>query len=157
MPFTPYQATTASSATKLHNREDFRMSRNFMRVLEFHIRHGHRQGMPRKDVEGIPLHERNLRTSLLKEEFLEYMVAENSHSLVDIADALADMMYIIYGTAVSYGIPIDEIFEEVHRSNMSKLDRYGKPILREDGKILKGPNYFKPRIREILEEWVREK
>lgn len=94
--------------------------------------------------------ERSLRIGLLKEEYNEYIQAEKMGDLVEIADALADMLYIINGTCVSYGIPIDEIFNEVHASNMSKLDQNGKVIRREDGKVLKGPNYFKPKILEII-------
>jgi len=93
---------------------------------------------------------RELRYKLLKEEWEEYVEAESNHDLVEIADALGDMLYIIHGTAVSYGIPINEIFEEIHRSNMSKLGEDGKPIRREDGKVMKGPNYFKPDIAGII-------
>ena len=102
--------------------------------------------------------ERDLRISLLDEEFNEYLVAESKNDIVEISDALGDMLYIIYGTAISYGIPINEIFNEIHDSNLSKLDISGNPILRDDGKILKGPNYFKPDIKKILEEkeWVPE-
>lgn len=94
--------------------------------------------------------ERELRIKLLKEEFEEYIDGENNNDLVEIADALGDMLYIIYGTAVSYGIPLEEIFDEIHRSNMSKLGEDGNPIFREDGKVLKGPNYFKPDISKYL-------
>lgn len=94
--------------------------------------------------------ERALRRSLLEEEYKEYLLAEKNNDLVEIADALADMLYIINGTCVSYGIPIDEIFNEVHASNMSKLDEQGQVVRRPDGKVLKGPNYFKPKISDIL-------
>jgi predicted HAD superfamily Cof-like phosphohydrolase len=94
---------------------------------------------------------RQLRIALLREEFEEYVAAEKANDLVEIADALADMIYIIYGTALVYKIPLDEIVSEVHRSNLSKLGDDGRPVRRGDGKILKGPNYFKPRIREILD------
>lgn len=96
--------------------------------------------------------ERELRKSLLKEEYEEYLEGENTDDYVAVCDALADMLYIIYGTAVSYGIPINEIFQEVHNSNLSKLGEDGKPMYREDGKVLKGPNYFKPDIKRIIEE-----
>lgn len=95
--------------------------------------------------------ERALRISLLREEYQEYILAEQNNDLVEIADALADMLYIINGTCVSYGIPMDKIFAEVHASNMSKLDSDGKVLRRDDGKVLKGPNFFKPKIREILQ------
>jgi predicted HAD superfamily Cof-like phosphohydrolase len=95
---------------------------------------------------------RTLRMRLLIEEFDEYMQAEASDDRVEIADALADMLYIIYGTALVYKIPLDEIFAEVHRSNMTKLDTDGKPIIRSDGKVMKGLNYEAPRIKEILDK-----
>jgi predicted HAD superfamily Cof-like phosphohydrolase len=94
--------------------------------------------------------ERNLRMELLKEEYNEYLTAESKNDLVEVADALGDMLYIIYGTCISYGIPIDDVFNEIHNSNMSKLDSNGNPIFREDGKVLKGPNYFKPNIAKII-------
>lgn len=97
--------------------------------------------------------ERTLRINLLKEEFDEYIEGENNNDIVEIADALGDMLYIILGTAISYGIPLDEIFDEIHASNMSKLDEDGKPIFREDGKILKGKNYFKPDLKTIIEKY----
>ena len=94
---------------------------------------------------------RELRMDLLEEEYEEYKLGEVNNDLVEIADALADMLYIIHGTAITYGLPIVEIFNEVHASNMSKLGLDGKPIRRADGKILKGPNYFKPDIKKIIE------
>jgi predicted HAD superfamily Cof-like phosphohydrolase len=94
--------------------------------------------------------ERDLRKKLLQEEFEEYITAEADNNLVEVADALGDMLYIIYGTAVSYGLPINDIFDEIHNSNLSKLDENGLPIRREDGKIMKGPNYFKPDISSII-------
>ena len=97
--------------------------------------------------------ERKLRIALLQEEFDEYLKGEFNDDIVEIADALGDMLYIIYGTAVSYGIPIDDVFEEIHNSNMSKLGEDGKPIYREDGKILKGPNYFKPDLQKIIQKY----
>lgn len=97
--------------------------------------------------------ERSLRISLLSEEYQEYLLGEKNNDLVEIADALGDMLYIIYGTAVSYGLPIDAIFQEIHDSNMSKLDKNGNPIYREDGKILKGDNYFKPDLKKIIDSF----
>lgn len=94
---------------------------------------------------------RNLRRRLLAEEYAEYVSAELGSDLVEIADALADMAVIICGTALEYGIPLNEVLAEVHQSNMSKLGDDGKPIYREDGKVVKGPNYFKPDIKGILE------
>lgn len=73
---------------------------------------------------------------------------EDDH--VEVADALADIVYVAYGTALTYGIDLDAVLQEVHRSNMSKLGPDGRPILREDGKVLKGPGYFPPAIGEVL-------
>lgn len=101
----------------------------------------------------LPANEiRQLRVNLLKEEWAEYLDAEANDDLVEIADALADMVYICLGTAVAYGIPFDKIWEEVHASNMSKLDSDGRPIRREDGKVLKGPRFFEPKIETIIKQ-----
>jgi predicted HAD superfamily Cof-like phosphohydrolase len=91
-----------------------------------------------------------LRIALLREEFSEYVAAAEAGDLVAVADALADMVYVIYGTACEYGIPLDDVIAEVHRSNMSKLGADGKPVLREDGKVLKGPAYSPPDVAAVL-------
>lgn len=95
-----------------------------------------------------------LRYKLMREENEEYLEAAEAGDIVEIADALGDMMYILSGTILSHGMQhiIEEVFEEIQRSNMSKLDENGKPIYREDGKVLKGANYFKPNIKGILEK-----
>lgn len=95
-----------------------------------------------------------LRFNLMDEENREYLEAANNNDMVEVADALGDMLYILCGTILEHGMQhkIEEVFEEIQRSNMSKLDMNGKPIYREDGKVLKGPNYFKPNIREILDK-----
>ncbi|WP_299834638.1 nucleoside triphosphate pyrophosphohydrolase family protein [uncultured Tenacibaculum sp.] len=95
-----------------------------------------------------------LRFNLMKEENEEYLEAVNNNDLVETADALGDMLYILCGTIIEHGMQykIDEVFEEIQRSNMSKLGEDGKPIYREDGKVMKGPNYFKPKIKEVLEK-----
>ena len=95
-----------------------------------------------------------LRFNLMKEENKEYFEAANNGDLVEVADALGDMLYILCGTILEHGIQdkIEEVFNEIQRSNMSKLGADGKPIYREDGKVLKGPNYFKPNIQEILDK-----
>ncbi|MGV3460962.1 MAG: hypothetical protein ACO1N9_10990 [Flavobacterium sp.] len=94
-----------------------------------------------------------LRYNLMKEENEEYLDAAQNNDLTEVADALGDMLYILCGTIISHGLQhkITEVFEEIQRSNMSKLDHDGKPIYREDGKVMKGPNYFKPDFRKILE------
>jgi predicted HAD superfamily Cof-like phosphohydrolase len=93
-----------------------------------------------------------LRYKLMKEENDEYMEAASKNNPVEIADALGDMLYILLGTAIEHGMQdyLADVFKEIHRSNMSKMDENGKPIRREDGKILKGPNYHKPNLNEIL-------
>ena len=95
---------------------------------------------------------KQLRFKLMEEENLEYLKATKENDLVEIADALGDMLYILCGTIISHGLQnkIEEIFQEIQSSNMSKLGENGKPIYREDGKVLKGPNYFKPDIGKIL-------
>lgn len=93
-----------------------------------------------------------LRYNLLKEENEEYKEACENNDLIEIADALGDQLYIIFGTILRHGLQhkIEEVFDEIQRSNMSKLDHEGNPIFREDGKILKGEGYFKPNIKKIL-------
>ncbi|MUV03030.1 hypothetical protein GN157_04845 [Flavobacterium rakeshii] len=93
-----------------------------------------------------------LRFNLMKEENEEYLEAVQNNDLTEIADALGDMLYILCGTIIEHGLQhkIEEVFDEIQRSNMSKLGEDGKPIYREDGKVMKGPNYFKPNFEEIL-------
>ena len=93
---------------------------------------------------------RELRLELIQEEVDELGEAMEQRDMVGIADALTDILYVVYGTGHSYGIDLDECFQEVHSSNMSKLGEDGKPIRRDDGKILKGPNYFEPDLESIL-------
>ena len=96
----------------------------------------------------------NLRFELMDEENKEYLEAAKNNDLVEVADALGDMLYILCGTMLSHGMQdkMEDVFNEIQRSNMSKLGEDGKPIYREDGKVLKGPNYFKPNIKAILEK-----
>lgn len=91
-----------------------------------------------------------MRRDILSEEFSEYLQAEKDDDLIEIADALADIIYVALGTAVAYGIPMDRVFDEVHRSNMSKLDRDGNVVRRDDGKILKSCEWSPPQIEWIL-------
>lgn len=95
---------------------------------------------------------KRLRFNLMKEENEEYLEAALNNDMVEVADALGDMLYILCGTIISHGMQdkIVEVFDEIQRSNMSKLGENGEPIYREDGKVLKGPNYFKPDISCIL-------
>lgn len=91
-----------------------------------------------------------LRIALLEEEVGEFVAASEKADLIGIADALADIVYVIYGTALTYGIDLDSVLREVHRSNMSKLAGDGKPLIREDGKVLKSDRYFPPDIAAAL-------
>ena len=93
-----------------------------------------------------------LRYNLIKEELQELWDAQCQNDLVGVADALTDLLYVVYGAGHAYGIDLDKCFEEVQRSNMSKLGADGKPIYREDGKVLKGPNFFQPNLEAILFE-----
>lgn len=95
-----------------------------------------------------------LRYKLMREENEEYLDAAREGDLVEIADALGDQLYILCGTLLTHGLQnkITEVFEEIQRSNMSKLDKEGKPIYREDGKVMKSELYFKPDIASILEK-----
>ena len=101
----------------------------------------------------LGLEKNTLRYHLMHEENEEYLEAANNNDLVEVADALGDMLYILCGTIIEHGLQhkIEEVFEEIQRSNMSKLGADGEPIYREDGKVLKGPNYFKPDIKTILD------
>ena len=94
-----------------------------------------------------------LRFNLMKEENEEYLEAAKNKDIVEIADALGDQLYILCGTILKHGLQhkIEEVFEEIQRSNMSKLDDNGQPIFREDGKILKSDRYFKPNIKTVLD------
>ena len=95
-----------------------------------------------------------LRYKLMREENEEYLEAAQEGDLVEVADALGDMLYILCGTILSHGMQykIAEVFEEIQRSNMSKLDKDGQPIYREDGKVMKSDLYFKPNIQNILDK-----
>ena len=95
--------------------------------------------------------EEELHSELLNEELDELWEAEINRDMKEVADAIGDSIYVLYGRAVHMGLPINRILQEIHASNMSKLGEDGKPIYREDGKVLKGPNFFEPRIQEILD------
>ena len=91
-----------------------------------------------------------LRLSLIQEELEELNIAINERNLIEIADALTDILYVTYGAGHSFGIDLDKCFSEVQRSNMSKLGSDGKPIYNDEGKVLKGPNYSKPNLKQFL-------
>ena len=92
-----------------------------------------------------------LRIDLIKEELNELEEAINNNNLVEVADALTDILYVTYGAGHAFGIDLDACFEEVQNSNMSKLDKNGNPIYNEDGKVLKGPNYYEPDLKKFIE------
>mgnify|MGYP003635233494 CR=1 FL=1 len=132
-------------------------NKNYMKnkieaVKAFHtaFKIGHKE----TPIADLGLDKNTLRFNLMQEENEEYLEAANNNDLVEVADALGDMLYILCGTIIEHGMQhkIEEIFEEIQRSNMSKLGEDGQPIYREDGKVLKGPNYFKPNIDSILKK-----
>lgn len=126
------------------------MQKQLNAVKEFHTAFGL---LVNEDPQGCLGEQINtLRYNLMKEENEEYLEAVRNNDKIEIADALGDMLYILCGTIISHGLQhkIEEVFDEIQRSNMSKLDHYGKPIYREDGKVMKGPNYFKPDFTAIL-------
>ena len=92
----------------------------------------------------------NLRYDLIKEELAELKDAMEKKDLLEVADALTDILYVTYGAGHAFGIDLDKCFEEVQNSNMSKLDENGKPIYNEFGKVMKGPNYFKPDLSKFV-------
>jgi predicted HAD superfamily Cof-like phosphohydrolase len=119
----------------------------YEQVLEFHKAFGLYIGSkPELRDKNIS----KLRINLLTEEVNEYIEAVDNNDLIEIADAIGDILYIAIGSAISYGIPIDEVFDEIHRSNMSKLDENGKPMHREDGKVIKSSLYSPPSLEPII-------
>ena len=128
------------------------MKNKIAAVTEFHT--AFKLNMNKEPIVNIGEDRKKLRFDLMKEENEEYLEAAENNDLVEVADALGDMLYILCGTIIEHGMQdkIEEVFNEIQRSNMSKLGNDGKPIYREDGKVLKGPNYFKPNIAEILEK-----
>jgi predicted HAD superfamily Cof-like phosphohydrolase len=101
-----------------------------------------------------PLERCVLRQRLLQEEVIELHEAWSNKDIVEVADAITDCLYILFGTAIEFGLQdkLEALFDEVHGSNMSKLDENGKPIYRKDGKVLKSENYYKPNLKNIINE-----
>ena len=128
------------------------MKKQIAAVKEFHSAFG--LGIQEKPVADLGKAKNKLRFDLMQEENEEYLQAANNNDLTEIADALGDMLYILCGTIIEHGMQykIEEVFDEIQSSNMSKLGTDGKPIYREDGKVLKGPNYFKPDLASILKK-----
>lgn len=125
------------------------MEKQLNKVEEFHIAFGQTNGQWPSVITNA---EYNLRHSLMKEENDEYLEACYNNDLVEIADALGDQLYILCGTILKHGMQhiIEDVFDEIHASNMSKLGEDGKPLFRHDGKILKGKNYFVPNLEQFF-------
>ena len=122
---------------------------NFLKVKEFMTTFGQevkiKSKFPNEDIV-------NLRINLIEEELEELKQAIKDEDLLEVADALTDILYVTYGAGHAFGINLDECFDEVQRSNMSKLDEDGKPIYNELGKVMKGPAYFKPNLKKFLKK-----
>lgn len=131
--------------------KDLRLSEAIAMVGDFH----NAFGIPNRYTPAGDLSERehSLRYKLMREENEEYLEAAQKGDIVEVADALGDMLYILCGTINAHGLQqaMAEVFREIQRSNMSKLDANGRPIYREDGKVMKSELYFKPDIRAIIE------
>ncbi|MDX1651634.1 MAG: nucleoside triphosphate pyrophosphohydrolase family protein [Brumimicrobium sp.] len=132
--------------------KEFTLKEAIDSVEEFHNSFGIKNNF--KPVAKIETDQIELRHRLMMEENNEYLEAARNNDLAEVADALGDQLYILCGTILKHGMQdvIAEVFREIHRSNMSKLDENGQPIYREDGKVLKGKNYFRPNVKAILEE-----
>jgi predicted HAD superfamily Cof-like phosphohydrolase len=125
------------------------MEKQLKAVETFHTAFGQENG---KWPRPVDKDEYDLRYKLMAEENYEYLEACEANSLVEIADALGDQLYILCGTILKHGMQhvIEDVFEEIQASNMSKLGEDGKPVLRDDGKILKGPGYFRPDLSKFI-------
>lgn len=120
---------------------NFDMVREFTTAFKQELRNS--PGFPSDEV-------RALRVNLIAEELGELVDAIDAEDIVEVADALTDILYVTYGAGLAFGIDLDKCFAEVQRSNMTKLDIDGQPIYREDGKVIKGPNYDPPNIKKVL-------
>ena len=120
---------------------NFQKVKNFMETF----------GQEVKSRPSLSSHKTNeLRYNLIKEELDEFKLALDNKDLLEVADALTDILYVTYGAGHAFGIDLDKCFNEVQNSNMSKLGENGKPIFNDQGKVMKGPNYFKPNLSKIL-------
>ncbi len=130
------------------------MKKNIEAVEEFHK--SFKLNIQNSPTINISLERKLLRYELMREENEEYLEAAKNADLVEVADALGDMLYILCGTIIEHGMQdiIEDVFDEIQRSNMSKLGANGEPIYRKDGKVLKGPNYFKPDFGAILKNYM---
>ena len=126
------------------------MQKQLKAVQKFHETFG--LGVSYEMKADLGAKKNDLRFELMREENEEYLEAVRNNDIIETADALGDMLYILCGTILEHGLQhkIEEVFDEIQNSNMSKLGANGKPIYREDGKVMKGPDYFKPNFEEIL-------
>ncbi len=132
--------------------EEFTLKEALEAVETFHIAFGIENNY--SPTADLPSEVNQLRYKLMREENEEYLEAASNNDIVEIADALGDQLYILCGTILKHGLQdkIGAIFREIQRSNMSKLGADGKPIYREDGKVLKGENYFRPNIKAVIDK-----
>jgi len=130
------------------------MKKHIQAVQEFHK--SFKLNIKNEPTINISLERKLLRYELMREENEEYLEAAKNDDLIEVADALGDMLYILCGTIIEHGMQevIEDVFDEIQRSNMSKLGADGEPIFREDGKVLKGPDYFKPDFGKILNNYL---
>ena len=126
------------------------MKKQIESVKKFH--NTYKLGYSETPIANLGNSKNKLRFSLMSEENEEYLEAANNDDIIEVADALGDMLYILCGTIIEHGMQdiIEDVFGEIQRSNMSKLGEDGEPIYREDGKVLKGPNYFKPNFKKFF-------
>ena len=149
-----HRAIAVLGAQGVHARPGFDPRGTAADVAEFHAAFG----LPQRSEPSldVPVDLVELRISLLEEEAQEFVSAARAADLREIADALADVVYVAYGTALTYGIDLDAVLAEVHRSNMSKLDADGRPVLRTDGKVVKSDRYSPPDIDGVLQRQLED-
>ena len=126
------------------------MKKQLDSVKQFHDTY--KIGYSNDPVADLGPEKNKLRFKLMSEENEEYLDASNNNDMIEVADALGDMLYILCGTIIEHGMQdiIEPVFDEIQKSNMSKLGEDGNPIFREDGKVMKGPNYFKPDFKKFF-------
>ena len=126
------------------------MKKQLDSVKQFH--ETYKIGYSNKPLANLGVEKNMLRFKLMSEENEEYLDAANNNDMIEVADALGDMLYILCGTIIEHGMQdiIEPVFDEIQKSNMSKLGKDGNPIFREDGKVMKGPNYFKPNFTKFF-------
>jgi predicted HAD superfamily Cof-like phosphohydrolase len=126
------------------------MKKQIESVKKFH--NTYKLGYSETPIANLGNSKNKLRFSLMSEENEEYLEAANNDDIIEVADALGDMLYILCGTIIEHGMQdiIEDVFDEIQRSNMSKLGEDGEPIYRDDGKVLKGPHYFKPNFKKFF-------